>query len=131
MGIPFSRWGAQPFVSAPIPFPVDLVARYASASATESDAPATKPNALTLAQTWSTELAQNPSLTKAKIARREGLTRARITQIMGLLQLALEIQAVLHNMRMFPEREIRPLLQCPDTAAQLRRWRILAKAAGW
>ena len=36
------------------------------------------------ARSWQAELAGNPSLRRADIARREGLTRARLTQLLTL-----------------------------------------------
>ena len=65
----------------------------------------------------------------ATVARRAGLTRARITQILGLLLLAPDIQEALLSLPCFtrgrdplPERALRPLVAEPDWAAQRRLW---------
>lgn len=47
--------------------------------------------ALCLAQTWQAEI-EAGGITKADIARREGLSRARVTQVMALLDLPDDVQ---------------------------------------
>lgn len=44
------------------------------------------------AQKWKRHLETGKVPSQAEIARREGITRARVTQVMGLLRLAPEIQ---------------------------------------
>ena len=65
----------------------------------------------------------------ATLARRAGLTRARITQILGLLLLAPDIQEAILSLPPFtrgrdplPERALRPLVAEPDWTAQRRLW---------
>jgi hypothetical protein len=65
----------------------------------------------------------------ATVARRAGLTRARVTQILGLLLLAPDIQEAILSLPPFtrgrdplPERALRPLVAEPDWNAQRRLW---------
>ena len=65
----------------------------------------------------------------ATVARRAGLTRARVTQILGLLLLAPDIQEAILSLPLFtrgrdplPERALRPLVAEPDWTAQRRLW---------
>ena len=65
----------------------------------------------------------------ATVARRASLTRARITQILGLLLLAPDIQEAILSLPPFtrgrdplPERALRPLVAEPDWNAQRRLW---------
>jgi hypothetical protein len=78
---------------------------------------------------WQGLLESGETSNQAAIARREGITRARVTQVMGLLRLAPEIQEhilSLPDMVRRPaitERALRPIaqLQCPeDQLARLR-----------
>lgn len=86
MGIPFSRWGAEPFIVAPIPFPESIL-RSARREAVPNDSDNRALHPFELALNWEKELAADNSLTKARIAAREGISRARVTQIMNLLEL--------------------------------------------
>jgi len=67
-------------------------------------------------------------LTKAGIAKREGLSRARVTQIMNLLQLPGPILRTLENpppplnIDVFNERRPRDLLAKDGLLAQLDLW---------
>jgi hypothetical protein len=76
------------------------------------------------AQEWQRQLDAGEARTQAEIARREGITRARVTQVMGLLRLALEIQEhvlSLPDMIRRPaitERALRPIAQMEDQAEQ-------------
>ena len=65
----------------------------------------------------------------ATVARRASLTRARVTQILGLLLLAPDIQEAILSLPPFtrgrdplPERALRPLVAEPDWNAQRRLW---------
>jgi hypothetical protein len=64
----------------------------------------------------------------ADVARELGITRARVSQVMGLLKLAPEIQKELLNLqdqkaiRYFSERRLRPLLTIKDPARQIREF---------
>jgi len=68
------------------------------------------------------ESGQVPS--QAAIAREEGITRARVTQVMGLLRLAPEIQQHILSMPdvvcrpAITERALRPIAQMEDLADQ-------------
>ena len=65
----------------------------------------------------------------ATVARQAGLTRPRVTQILGLLLLAPDIQEAILSLPPFrrgrdplPERALRPLVAEPDWSAQRRLW---------
>jgi hypothetical protein len=78
----------------------------------------------------------DPKLNKAKIAAREGLSRARVTQIMDLLTLPIEIQNCLLGppapleIHSFPERRLRLLLRCDNEETRIRRWWELLEKLG-
>jgi hypothetical protein len=69
---------------------------------------------------------------QAAVARREGITRARVTQVMGLLRLAPEIQE--HVMSLpdvvrrpaISERALRPIAQIDSPKEQLQAFQALA-----
>ena len=73
---------------------------------------------------WPEKTRRTLSPSQANIARREGITRARVTQVMGLLRLAPEIQEhvlSLPDMVRRPaitERALRPIAQLEDQAEQ-------------
>jgi hypothetical protein len=73
---------------------------------------------------WQALLESGEVRNQAEIARREGLTRARVTQVMGMLRLAPEIQQhvlSLPDMARRPvitERALRPIAQIEDQADQ-------------
>ena len=85
IGIPFSRWGAAPFVLQPISFPHG--AQLAVQANEKPVAVYASVHPFQLALRWQREIMADPQTTKARIAAREGLSRARVTQIMNLLQL--------------------------------------------
>lgn len=65
----------------------------------------------------------------ATVSRRAGFTRARVTQILGLLLLAPDIQEAIISLPPFtrgrdplPERALRPIVADPDWTAQRRLW---------
>jgi hypothetical protein len=128
-GIPFSRWGALPFIIVPIAFPVDAV------DAARSHTPGSKieeaPHPFELALGWKKELAEKSALTKARIAAREGLSRARVTQIMNLLALPDSMQSTLVNppeplnIYDFSERRLRLILTEKTPERQVQRWDAL------
>jgi len=68
---------------------------------------------------------------QADIARRQGITRARVTQVMGMLRLAPEIQEHIQSMpethRRPPvtERTLRPIESISDCRDQLREFQKL------
>ena len=110
VGIPFSRWGARPFVHSPIPFPAGVIDEIAPGKKERGGVVPERPHPFALAQLWCREMEMNPTL-KAKIAAREGISRARVTQIMDLLRLPMEIQKDLAcppsplRIHSFPERQ--------------------------
>lgn len=59
------------------------------------------------AQEWQSLLQSGQIPNQAEIARREGITRARVTQVMGMLRLAPEIQ---HQILSTPETVLRPAI---------------------
>jgi hypothetical protein len=73
---------------------------------------------------WQVLLESGEVANQAAIARQEGITRARVTQVMGLLRLAPEIQErvlSLPDMVRRPaitERALRPIAQLEDPKAQ-------------
>ena len=131
VGIPFSRWGAAPFVVNPIPFPRDAAISRPPIQTSAKKGPPVHP--FHLALRWREEMAGNPGLTKSRIAAREGVSRARVTQVMNLLQLPPEIQADLFTppapleIHAFSEWSLRVLLTCKDEEARASRWRELVQ----
>lgn len=126
-GIPFSRWGAEPFIAAPVPFPEKVL--QAARSVQSRNERENRPlHSFELALNWLKELAADQTLTKARIAGREGLSRARVTQIMNLLELPEQIQSELRrppghlNIQAFSERRLRMILSFPATELQLEAW---------
>jgi hypothetical protein len=113
VGIPFSRWGAEPFILAPIPFPLKALE---SARVDPRPKGEGYPHPFELALMWKKQLADEQTLTKSKIAAREGLSRARVTQIMNLLELPNCIKRQLEdppeplNIHAFSERRLRMIL---------------------
>jgi hypothetical protein len=72
------------------------------------------------------------------IARREGITRARVTQVMGLLRLAPEIQQHILSMPnvvrrpAITERALRPIAQIQNTGEQMDEYRkLLSLSTSW
>jgi hypothetical protein len=85
---------------------------------------------------WQALLESGEAANQAAIARREGITRARVTQVMGLLRLAPEIQQhilSLPDMVRRPaitERALRPIAQIPQTRDQLHAFQQLLTSSG-
>jgi ParB-like chromosome segregation protein Spo0J len=133
LGIPFSRWGAHPFVVHPLPFPTHILEDIAPATKGRSHAQEPRTHPLLLAQSWRQEMEDDTKLNKARIAAREGISRASVTQVMNLLQLPTEIQAGLLRppapleIHSFSERRLRVLVSCGDEEAQTARWRELVQ----
>ncbi len=82
---------------------------------------------------WRRQLDAGEVRNQAEIARREGITRARVTQVLGLLRLAPEIQKqilAMPNVVGHPsvtDRMLRPIETILDHADQLREFhRLLA-----
>ena len=80
---------------------------------------------------WQTLLESGEATSQAEVARREGLTRARVTQVMGLLRLAPEIQQhilAMPNMIQRPsitERALRRVTLLAPPGAQLQAFQQL------
>jgi hypothetical protein len=77
VGIPFSRWGARPFVLSPIPFPAGIVEETAHGKTERCVGVPPRPHPFELAPRWRQELEDNPTLSRAKIAVGEGLSRGQ------------------------------------------------------
>jgi hypothetical protein len=77
---------------------------------------------------WQTILESGRIASQAEIARREGITRARVTQIMGMLRLAPEIQEQIlsmpeiHCRPTITERILRPIETITDRRVQLQEF---------
>ena len=133
VGIPFSRWGAKPFVVHPLPFPTRILEDLSPATEERSQAQEPRMHPFLLAQSWRQEMEHDAKLNKARIAAREGISRARVTQVMNLLQLPAEIQAGLLRppapleIHSFSERSLRVLVSCGDEETQTSRWRELVQ----
>ena len=76
-------------------------------------------NPIALAQEWQGMLRARDCASRADLARQLGVTRARVTQVLGLLDLApevIEVVAALGDPLQAPsvtERSLRPLLSLP------------------
>ena len=74
---------------------------------------------------WQGLLESGEAANQAGIARREGITRARVTQVMGMLRLAPEIQEHVLSMPdmvrrpAITERRLRPIVQIEERKEQL------------
>jgi hypothetical protein len=97
VSIPFSRWGAKPFVVHPLPFPTRILEDFSPTTEERSQAQELRMHSFLLAQSWRQEMERDAKLNKARSAAREGISRARVTQVMNLLQLPAEIQAGLRS----------------------------------
>jgi hypothetical protein len=80
---------------------------------------------------WQALLESGEVRNQAEVARREGITRARVTQVIGMLQLAPEIQQHVLSMPdavrrpAITERALRPIAQLEDPDDQVARLREL------
>lgn len=77
---------------------------------------------------WRRQIDTGEVRNKTEIARREGITRARVTQVMGLLRLAPEIQDKILSFPdtlrpLLTERTLRPIVSITDSRAQSRALR--------
>jgi hypothetical protein len=83
------------------------------------------------AREWRQQLDAGEAKSQAEIARREGVTRARVTQVLGLLHLAPQIQEhvlSLPDMVRRPaltERALRPIAQIESPKSQLVQFQEL------
>jgi hypothetical protein len=80
---------------------------------------------------WQDLLQSGEASNQAAIARREGITRARVTQVMGMLRLAPEIQEHVLSLPdvvrrpAISERALRPIAQLEDPRAQWQAYSSL------
>lgn len=80
---------------------------------------------------WQALLKSGEVRNQADIARREGITRARVTQVMGMLQLAPEIQQHILSMPdavrrpAITERALRPIALIDERRHQLQQFEAL------
>ena len=85
------------------------------------------------AMEWQALLEAGDGSNQAAIARREGITRARVTQVMGMLHLAPEIQQHILSMPdavrrpAITERTLRPIAQLKGVINQKARFRELIR----
>lgn len=133
LGIPFSRWGARPYIIHPLPFPHETFSILPPDLCEHGDSKKARIHPFRLALLWRQQIKSNPRLTQAKIAAREGLSRARVTQVMNLLHLPAQIQEELQSppvpleIHSFSERRLRMLLACDEGESRLLRWRELVQ----
>jgi hypothetical protein len=133
LAIPFSRWGAIPYIVDPILFPSGILSKVVSESCDQGDVEPVRIHPYQQACPWRLEMDRDSGITKAKIAARTGLSRARVTQLMNLLELPEEVQEGLRNPPVpleifsFSERCLRQIVACGDREAQLRRWQELVR----
>jgi hypothetical protein len=86
---------------------------------------------LRTALAWQTLLESGEAASQAEIARLEGISRARVTQVMGMLRLAPEIQHCILAMRetigrsAITERALRPIGSIDDTRQQKQAFKTL------
>ena len=80
---------------------------------------------------WQGLLKSGQAPNQAEIARRERITRARVTQVLGLLRLAPEIQEHILSMPdmvrrpAITERALRPIAQIGNTRGQVKEFQGL------
>ena len=83
------------------------------------------------AMEWQALLESGKAINQADIARREGITRARVTQVMGMLHLAPEIQEKILVMpdaihkSLLTERVLRPIGTITNYGNQIREFHKL------
>ena len=88
---------------------------------------------LRTAQEWRRQLDEGEVESQAAIARREGLTRARVTQVLGLLRLAPEIQdhvlslPAMARRSVVTEKALRPIALLENRGVQTDRFRELVQ----
>ncbi|RJP21157.1 MAG: hypothetical protein C4529_07795 [Deltaproteobacteria bacterium] len=85
---------------------------------------------------WQDLLQSGEASNQAAIARREGITRARVTQVMGMLRLAPEIQEHVLSLPdvvrrpAISERALRPIAQLEDHGEQRGAFSALLESDG-
>jgi len=92
-------------------------------------------NPIARAQEWQAMLASGACASRAALARTLGVTRARVTQVLGLLELAPQVIAGLAALGdplprpIVTERGLRSLVRLPVKEQERALQRIAAKAA--
>jgi hypothetical protein len=82
---------------------------------------------------WREQLENNLVLTRAQVAAQEGLSRARITQVMSLVELPVDVQCFLGRLtdpkeiRFFSERRLRRILCIDGQSLQRQAWEELVR----
>jgi ParB-like chromosome segregation protein Spo0J len=116
VGIPDQKSGILPFSIAPIEFRLPEPEDDAQIPVAQRKDPLTE--ALVRARSSMGELANDPSLRRADIARREGLTRARVTQLLALNRIPPDALQQIRQRTMAEKRpvSIRMLLHLADEA---------------
>ena len=116
VGIPDQESGLLPFSIAPIEFRLPEPEDDAQIPVAQRKDPLTE--ALVRARSSMGELANDPSLRRADIARREGLTRARVTQLLALNRIPPDALQQIRQRTMAEKRpvSIRMLLHLADEA---------------
>jgi hypothetical protein len=133
VSIPFSRWGAKPFVVHPLRFPTSILEDLSPAAEERPQTQEPRIHPFLSAQSWRQQMKHDAKLNKARIAAREGISRARVTQVMDLLQLPTEIQASLLKppapveIHSISERSLRVLVSYGDAETQISCWRELVQ----
>jgi len=128
VGIPFSRWGAQPFVTSPVPFPASCIEQMSDRPQCGNKFSKHSKHLIRLALEWQDQMKNNPTLTRAQIAARQGISRARVTQVMSLLALPPDIQRFLGTLtdskqiRFFSEHRLRVLMWTNDSLLLRHAW---------
>ena len=137
IGIPFSRWGAQPFVTSPIPFPASCIEQMNDRPQILNKISKHSKHPIHLAREWQDQMKNNLTLTRAQIAARHGISRARVTQIMSLLALPSHVQRFLETLtdlkqiRFFSERRLRRLLCTKDPSMLHQAWDRTLRESGF
>jgi hypothetical protein len=128
VGIPFSRWGAQPFVTRPFPYPVCCIEQLIQQPGCGDRTKKHVKHLIHLALEWQGQIENDPALTRAQIAAKQGVSRARVTQVMSLLALPSDVQSYLatlsdpQEIHFFSERRLRRLLCLQDLSARRKQW---------
>ena len=128
IGMPFSRWGARPFVIDPLPYPAAHIEQLIRRIETGSRSTNRRDHPIQLAWKWQERLENNQNFTRAQVAAQEGISRARVTQIMSLLALPKQVQRFITGLtgpkeiRFFSERRLRRILTIKDPSLQLQAW---------
>jgi hypothetical protein len=136
IAILFSRWGAQPYATYPFPYPETLAATASAAGTERADRSSHCTHPIYLAMKWRQMLDEDASLNMAQLARNQGVSRARVTQVMNLLALPLDVQAHLIGLqepaaiRYFSEHKLRPIAACATPETQVHRFGELCQSFG-